>query len=359
MPSDVDRVLAPYDDLVATALRPKVEDRYQTAAEFRDAIQQALVAVNPTISTDQLGAFMRELFSHEMTAQRELHDRIAKTHLEDFQDQLTTQVGSTISFALANMPLQAPPEAPRPKLPTRNSGAIAALSRPRPPTAPTDILKQQPPQPPPIPTSVIPTTELSLADGTGAMVTENVDELAPRRTKTPLVIAIVAGISALGLVAFALSRGDDPPKPPAKVAKATQPQIRVETIPPEEQQAPPRLSTVRKTPEKIPVKAPVPEKAEKVDTDKPEKKTERRVDKRRDREPKKVEAPKPPRPELTREAVASKFRAARQAYDAYKQKNGGRYDQEWNDLASYVQYHPNDLDEVARRIDSFRSKLRE
>src|SRR6476620_8692206 len=94
LPSELDKALAPYDDLVATALRPKVEDRYQTAAEFRDAIQQSLVNVNPTISTDQLGAYMRDLFSHEMTAQRELHERVAKTHLEDFQDQLTTQVGS-------------------------------------------------------------------------------------------------------------------------------------------------------------------------------------------------------------------------------------------------------------------------
>src|SRR5690606_4371376 len=96
LPSDVDKALAPYDDLVATALRPKAEDRYQSAAEFRDAIQQALVAVNPTISTDQLGAYMRELFSTEMTAQRELHERVAKAHLEDFQDQLTTQTGTTI-----------------------------------------------------------------------------------------------------------------------------------------------------------------------------------------------------------------------------------------------------------------------
>src|SRR4029079_15231318 len=89
LPSQVDKVLAPYDDLVATALRPKADDRYQTAAEFRDAIQQALVAVNPTISTDQLGSYMRDLFSSEMTAQRELHDRVAKAHLEDFQDELT------------------------------------------------------------------------------------------------------------------------------------------------------------------------------------------------------------------------------------------------------------------------------
>ena len=42
---------------------------------------------------------MRELFQHEMTQQRELHERIAKTHLEDFQDQLTTQVGSTLTVS--------------------------------------------------------------------------------------------------------------------------------------------------------------------------------------------------------------------------------------------------------------------
>src|SRR6476469_5676372 len=84
LPSEIDKVLAPYDDLVATALRPKAEDRYQTAAEFRDAIQQALVAVNPTISTDRLGSSMRDLFNEEMTAQKELHDRVASAHLADF-----------------------------------------------------------------------------------------------------------------------------------------------------------------------------------------------------------------------------------------------------------------------------------
>src|SRR5262249_8449257 len=59
LPSELDPMLAAYDDLVATALRPKLEDRYQSAAEFRDAIQQCLVAGNPTISTDQLAPFMR------------------------------------------------------------------------------------------------------------------------------------------------------------------------------------------------------------------------------------------------------------------------------------------------------------
>src|SRR5262245_4519119 len=206
LPSEVDRSLAPYDDLVATSLRPKPEDRYQTAAEFRDAIQQALVAVNPTISTDQLGAFMRELFSHEMTAQRELHERIARTHLEDFQDQLTTQVGSTISFALANMPLQAPPEPPR--VPARSS--VPQLARPRPPTTPTELLKQ----PPQLPTSVVPTQELSLADGTGSVVPSDIVELRPARSKKVLAALAVGGVLMIGMVAFALTRG------PGKTAQA-------------------------------------------------------------------------------------------------------------------------------------------
>src|SRR5204862_3062927 len=104
LPSEHDPMLAPYDDLVATALRPKPEDRYQSAAEFRDAIQQALVAVNPTISTDQLGSYMRDLFAEEMAAQKELHERVASAHLSDFQEAFHTQTISTISFALAQLP---------------------------------------------------------------------------------------------------------------------------------------------------------------------------------------------------------------------------------------------------------------
>ncbi|HEX4418615.1 MAG TPA: serine/threonine-protein kinase, partial [Kofleriaceae bacterium] len=109
LPSELEADLAPYDDLVATALRPKAEDRYQSAAELRDAIQQCLVAVNPTISTDQLGTYMRELFADEMIAHRELHDRIASAHLSDFQEQFHTQTISTVSFALAQLPLPPPP----------------------------------------------------------------------------------------------------------------------------------------------------------------------------------------------------------------------------------------------------------
>ncbi|HEX7701632.1 MAG TPA: serine/threonine-protein kinase, partial [Kofleriaceae bacterium] len=206
MPSDVAHELAPYDDLVATALRPKAEDRYQSAAEFRDSIQQNLVSVNPTISTDQLGTYMRDLFSEEMTGQRELHERVAKVHLEDFKNELTTQTGTTVSFAFANLPLQAPADAvpAPPVLPRTRTPSIPP--RPRPPTAPTDMMPQQP-----MPTGAIPTQELGLADGTGEL-----PDLIAERTHAPpqsvkrrrTTIALAMGASALvaGVVVFAMSR---------------------------------------------------------------------------------------------------------------------------------------------------------
>jgi len=371
LPSETDPALAPYDDLVATALRPKPDDRYQSAAELRDSIQQALVAVNPTISTDQLGSYMRELFAAEMIAQKELHERVAKAHLEDFQDELTKEQGTTVSFAVANLPL---PPAQKAARASRNSGTQKALpgtARPRPPTRPTDIL-EQPVVPPPIPTAAIPTTELALADGTGNIEPSAPDAAAepvepatsyrqtvlPRRSKTPLVLALLAaGVAGIALY-FVLDTPDRREPPVEVAAKAPEPktaQIRVESIPPE---AVPTKTEPKVEPTQVAVEPktepPLVAVEPKVDTHKkrpqvPAEKGEKGQKK----------APDPPRVPLTRRAVIAKFRAARQAYDAYKAANGGRFDAEWNDLASYVQYHPNELEELARRIESFRARLRE
>lgn len=348
LPSTVDKVLAPYDDLVATALRPKVEDRYQTAAEFRDAIQQALVGVNPTISTDQLGAFMRELFAEEMTAQRELHDRVAKAHLEDFQEQLTSSHTSTVSFAMSlPLPPDVPAAAPR-----------RASTRTRPPTAPTDILPQQPPQPPPLPTAVIPTTELGLADGTGSVLPTVLDA-EPVRKKKPVGFLLAAGIVVAGGLVFAFTRDGGEDAATRVAAKPVQPvqTIKVEEIPPEEQSPP-----SQQTPAQPHVTAPPP--VEKVETPPPpvvEKVQQSRLTahpKRHEptRTPGKGSAATPA--PLTREAVIAKFRAVRHQYEQFKQQNGGRLDADWNDLASFIQYHPNDFDEFSRRIDAFRSRMK-
>ncbi|HTR52541.1 MAG TPA: protein kinase [Kofleriaceae bacterium] len=393
LPSQIDRTLAPYDDLVATALRPKQEDRYQTAAEFRDAIQQALVGVNPTISTDQLGAFMRELFSEEMTAQRELHERVAKAHLEDFQDQLTSQTGTTVSFALAAGPtnvsnvstLPQPPALP----PEAGHGGHAGKTpqpqqRPRQPTAQTDILVIQP-QPAVAPATQPapqPTTELSLADGTGAVSPEDVSVPQLHGRRGPIAIGIVAAVVLVGAIVFAMTRGGGESNPPDRVAQQgggspqpapPPPKITVEPI---DQPAPgpgsgsstdPGQQTGPTSPESKshqdpeiqldPSPAPAPTATPKTPTHK--KPTVR--DPHRDHSLATTTPTPTPKVELTRDAVASKFRAVSNEYTTYKAKNGGRLDPQWDDLVTFMQFQlrADNLDDAVRRIDAFRAKLRE
>jgi len=352
LPSETDKSLAPYDDLVATALRPKVEDRYQSAAEFRDAIQQALVAVNPTISTDLLGSYMRDLFTTEMTAQRELHDRVAKAHLEDFQDELTKEHGQTVSFAVANLPLKADAEpAPAKQRTTGAQKSIPATpsTRSRPPTS-------APASPPPTPTAAIPTTELALADGTGAVPETPEPETSYRATvapksRAPLVVGVLALAAVVVVLAIVLAgKKDDAPAQVAQKSEPAKSQIRVEAIAPESGSGEKRVVDEPKVEATVETVEPVDEpKVEKKTPKKTEKKTEKKVDKVADA----------PKTELTRDAVIAKFRATRQAYDAYKAKNGGRYDQEWGDLANWMQYHPNELEELAKRIETFRAKLKD
>jgi serine/threonine protein kinase len=328
MPSDTAGELAPYDDLVATALRPRSEDRYQSAAEFRDAIQQCLVAVNPTISTDQLGQYMRDLFADEMTGQRELHDRIAKAHLADFQEQMHTQTISTVSFAMAQLPLQAPPEGNPPPVP-RAKGRSTAQNHAIPAAPVLD--------------------DLELADGTGTSVREQ----PPEKRRTALALALLAGIAVIAVVAFAMTRGSK--TEPDKVADTTKDK-RITFEPIETKQPPPP------PPQKTTVVAPPEVKdagsaavAPPIKKDPPIKKTTVRV--RKD-EPKKVETAKPG---LTREAVGAKFSATSRQYEAYKTKNGMQLDREWNELTSFIQFKmtAENLDDAVRRIDNFRSKLRE
>ena len=332
LPSEIAKELAPYDDLVATALRPKSEDRYQSAAEFRDAIQQALVAVNPTISTDALGAYMRDLFADEMFAQKEMQDRVAKTHLADFQDEFHTQTISTVSFALAQLPLQPPADgAPVPARarPTGSNRAIGKSSAPVPTVSPSDSLHD----------------DLALADGTGTSVREQPN--ATSNTKLYVVGALAfAAVAAVIIVAMTRTPARD--KTPDPVATASTKQITFEAIEPEpavKQAVVPIVKTGSAAPvvvveDKVPVKQVKPQRKD------------------RDKEPK----PAVTKPEgLTRDAVAGKFSATSRQYEDYKAKNGMRLDREWNELTGFIQYKMNgdNLDEALRRIESFRSKMRE
>jgi serine/threonine protein kinase len=352
LPSEHDRVLAPYDDLVATALRPKQEDRYQSAAELRDSIQQCLVAVNPTISTDQLGSFMREMFSEEMTAQKELHDRIAKAHLDDFKEQLTTQTGTTVSFAFANLPLQAPPEPPA-------APVVAAKSTPPPPrrapTAPTDAMPQQ--MPPTPPTGVV---DVGLADGTG-VVPDIATESAPRprRGKLVAVLAIAMVVVVGGVYAMTRPGGEPTTKPvPAPSPSATHTSVTVMPIPPAEQVPAGSSNAIASVGSDVAAVDP----GVQIDTSKadPHKKPVDATHVRHHPDHRIVPEAAKHEP-LTRDAVAAKLRTVKHEYDAYKAQNGARLDNEWNDLYSFMnfQLRNDNLDEASRRIDAFRAKMKD
>ncbi len=389
LPSHVDLQLAPYDDLVATALRPRPEDRYQSAAELRDAIQQCLVAVNPTISTDPLGAYMRELFADEMAAQRELHERIASAHLADFQEQFHTQTISTVSFALAQLPLQ-PPEATGPvvrHLAAQALGGPGALGPVGPPPPPVPAGASSSPgamaqrHTAPAPASlaspsfdaIAPATDSNTLDGTDGTIDDHAATIVGgvsysrmrlvRRRRLIAVAAVTAsGVLAL-FTAWVLATSDSrvpvPPADPAPVvAPAPRPQsgITVEPIP-----VPPASSGAGGPGEEIEMNPDDARDAKAgADPGSGHRAPARDIAHRPAHRDARAVAPLAPPP--TREQLGQKFQQVRREYDAYKAKFGSRLEKEWGDLAMFIQYASEDdawRRDAAHRLDEFRARMRE
>ncbi len=312
-PSELDPALAGLDELVVRALTPRPEDRYQTAAELRDAIQGALVARNPTISTDALGAFMRELFATEMAQQRELLDRAAAAHLSDFEHQLTTQSVATVSFALANMPLYQPPTQAVPRI-GRRSGNMQSVV-------------------------VAGMTELGTAP-------------APRRRRVVPVLA-AAGLGMVTALGLALALGGDgggqaapaaPPPAPASAVAATV----VTPIPdaaPETVEIEMPAVDVIEPPAPASGSSPGSSPRPKIKRDRPDP----------------VKPPHEPAAAPDAAELRAKFQSLTREYRAYKERNGSRLESEWTDLASMVQYLSTPEKRIAldKKIDRLRAKMRE
>jgi serine/threonine protein kinase len=349
LPSHVDPRLAPYDTLITRALRPKQDDRYQSAAELRDAIQHALVALNPTISTDQLGSFLRDVFTDEMATQREINARIAATHIADYQDQMHTQAIETISFALSSGAPLADDGAPVPAVGSGTRARRPSQAGTRMPSAP----------------SIAPTAAPSLGEGTGATELSDVDlepmtgtlaptnvaetQPAPGRRLPIWVLSAGALVAGLG-VAFALSR-DDAPAPPPPPAPAPAPAPAVDpgaTVTPDE---PPEIQIA-------------PQVVGDPDHDKKDRdrdKRDRDRDKKdRDRDKKE---PDPAEPSVVDQAKAVRAKAASvsREYREFKQKFGGRVDDDWASVAADLQYAktPEQWKDVDRKLDRLRAKMRD
>jgi len=374
LPSQIDPALALYDELVATALRPKPVERYQSAAELRDAIQQCLVAVNPTISTDQLGSYMRALFAEEMHAQRELHARVASAHLSDFQEQFHTQTISTVSFALAPPPLQ-PPDA---------TGRVARAPQRTPPPVARSLAGQTTgPNPASKPVSVTPHPEIApspaqdtLAPPTGSLELASLsDELEPAGTiigmaDPPRVsndrrrFLVISGSAAIILLAVfgwwgvtTHDGGATPPVVPPIARPVDHPALTVQPIPVE-----PVAPAGGAAPEEIEMTPddPHPRGGSGSGTVAVAQPPPRASHKTTHKDAK----PSAPPAAFTREQLGQKFQQVRREYDDYKSKFGSRLEKEWGDLATYIQYMPasdddTGLREAARRLEAFRVRMRE
>jgi serine/threonine protein kinase len=321
-PSQLDPTLARFDALVSRMLRPRPEERFQTAAELRDAVQESLVAIAPTISTDAVASFLRDVFAPEMASQRELLDRAAAAHLEDFRQELSTQAIETISFALATV---GPSTAAPPRVPALPAAAGRIVPRPSSSATglPTVGLDDQP-------TGEV--VELTAANG------------RRRRTVLAASLAAVAGV-AVALAIWLVTR----PRDSASEARGAAPTV-----------APPPAVAVAPTIDAGVVDPPVdaaamPDAAPVA------------VAVRPGRGSGTGSAPRPgggtakDPPEVADEAaLRAKFQAVNREYKQYKAEFGPRLEAEWTDLASMVGFlsNPERRGAFDKKLDQLRARMR-
>jgi len=305
LPSQVDPELAVYDDLVARALRPKPEDRWQSAAEFRDAIQHALVTVNPTASQEALGSFMRGLFAAEVAEQRRLAAEAEATDINPWVEQLTTQSATTVSYALAHMPLLAPS---------------------------TQMVER--PLPPPV----------------GSQ----------RRRRTPLIAAVVAAVLLVAGAALAWKlSGDETGGEAPAIAAAPQPvpgpapQVAVAPL---DSRAPAEADVMEMPPMEL--ARPAPAEVEPAGARPPVHRGQRPAHRPASRP---AEVKPPAEPTVSRDSVQTRFRALAADYKQFKASYGPRLEGEFADLAHFATFDAKGDDalrELDRRITSFRARMR-
>ncbi|MBP9087023.1 MAG: serine/threonine protein kinase [Kofleriaceae bacterium] len=329
VPSDIDPELAPFDDIVSICLAPQPEDRYQNAADMRDALASKLAVVNPTMSTDQLGTFLRELFSEDLALQREMNARIAATHLDDFQDAFSTQAVQTVSFASA-------------------VGAGGALARRRrttqlPPlghATPSPLLARDATAMPPVaPVVTVAAAPLPRDHSEPAAETS---PTFPRRTRfnTVVVVAIVATAIVGGVYAMTRDSTERPVPQPAVIDAGPGPHVASSVV---------MTSLLDAAPAVMPLDAAPPVAVVDASPRNPGLRPARVVDAK----------PKDPMPTLSHEQVMARFQSAVREYTAFKTKYGMRLDSEWNDLAQLIQYiSPANYYDAVRKIDAFRARMK-
>jgi serine/threonine protein kinase len=316
LPSQINKRLAPYDELVATALKPDPAQRFGTAAEFRDEIQRALVAVNPTINADHLGILVRELFAGTDVDRRRALSEIEKTDLEHWRRELDNQARSTISFALAGGASSHTAE-----IETHDRFDIGGESAPALPVA----------EPIRLPTG-------DLDTDTEADEQRSRPILAPRAGRGRRIAIAVAVLLILAGTASAAvwwaGRSAERSEVASTPAAAVGTQVVVTQLPEEE-----AVAAVAEEPVASDAAPPPPSRPSKA----------KKRDRKRHRSKK----------ELTADQVEARFRSARREYQKFKERFGPRLEAEWNELADRATYArtTESVADLDRKIRQFRARM--
>ncbi len=388
LPSVAGPHLAPYDPLVARALRPNAAERYQTAAEFRDAIQRALVTVAPTINPDHLAGFMRQLLGDDLARQRQrVLTALAQSDIEHWQRQLTSQAGSTVSFARAGAEVSESAKTPHDRFDLGDDEAPAsarrrsAQERAVEPDSDVTVLSE-----PPVPE---PDDQLPTFDRSVRFVAHS--QWSRRRVMLWALVLLLAGGAGAGTLfgvrKLGLTDGGrrvataDAAAAPAPVAPAPRPaDAVVAPLPPAAPEVGETAPATTGTPDAAPttqalseiqVRELPPEEAEEFEpppraparqqATRSRRKPERK--RSRERAPARAERDqdrKPATAEPDRNAVRSRYRATYREYAAFKDRYGARLDSEWNELAQLATTAESGdaLAELDRKIVEFRAQMR-
>ena len=330
LPSDHDPKLAPYDELVRRALRPKVADRYGTAAEFRDSIQRHLVELNPTISTDELAAFMRFMFAEDVLRQAEEIDRLDKTQLSQWESELGKEAQETVSFALGGvLDLTSSASAELP------SGAEL-----------TAVVESGPDE-------VAGEVEVGTTDHTAIVERKPDEEPSTRRPILLWVAAAAVVVFGIG-GAFAWSaRGDGSPSDKLGAVAAAKQVESLDAAP----HAPSAIAVSADPTDAPEVAVAPPKEAERPAKKRPKKDEAARES---DADPD-SDADETPRRDKIIADAERKFGRANREYQRFRKKHGRQLHSEWMEILQFVTFAKNDSGKsrvLIKKIDRFRAKMR-
>jgi len=347
-PSERDYHLgAQFDTLVTRALRTEKDERYQSAEELRDAVQQQLYAMNPTISADALAAYLQGLFAEEIDADRQMLSSLSQTDMEPFRSELHDASSHTVSYALAGLWTAAAPSIE--SAPSNEVGVV------QPQITPTGHVGG---------TRRLGDAERQAALGPQDRSTRAYTVLVQQRRRTMMLV----GVTLLVLISIGVSLGfllgedpaQHPTSTPATVKDAMTVVIRVRadlTAPaaaPEPDAAPP--DTLVFAPEPVQQSDAGVTTTTKVRTKRPTRRWRHR--KHQPRRHKRVKAP--PKT-ISAPMVQRKYRQVNREYSAFKRSYGGLLDSEWQKILFANTY--GNMDEGRYRrlnnmLDDMRRKMK-